>query len=172
MGNLIGYKIERLAKQDRSGFSCGQETLDRYLQHQAKQDEKRSIAVTYLLVEENTDFVAGYYTLSSTSIQTGTLPEDIAQKLPRYPVQPAILLGRLAIDTRFQGKNLGTALLGNALKRSYTSSREVGAFAVLVQALDDNAERFYLKFGFQKLPDQDRQLLLTMSTIAKLFQLS
>ena len=169
MGSLIGFKIERLAKQDRSGFSCGQESLDDYIQHQAKQDEKRSIAVTYLLVEESTDLLAGYYTLSSTSIQTGTLPEELAKKLPRYPVQPAILLGRLAIDSRFQGKNLGAALLANALHRSFTSSREVGAFAVVVQALDENAERFYLKFGFQKLPDQQRLLILTMATIAKLF---
>ena len=103
-----GYRVGALTKQhDRSGFSCGIEPLDRYLREQAGQDARKRVAAPFVLCERTSNAVLGYYTLSALSIDVGAWPEDVARKLPRYPVVPATLLGRLAVDRRLRGKGMG-----------------------------------------------------------------
>src|SRR5690348_17338816 len=96
--------------------------------------------------------IVGYYTLSSTSVQLGELPAPVVRKLPRYPLIPATLLGRLAVDRRQQGKGYGRFLLADALYRAARS--EIASFAVIVEAKDDNARRFYERESFLPFPDQ------------------
>jgi hypothetical protein len=63
--------------------------------------------------------VVGYYTLTATSIALNALSPQIVKKLPRYPVMPAVLLGRLAVSRNYhQGQGLGGVLLADALKRT------------------------------------------------------
>ncbi len=112
-------------KHDKKEFSCGIEALDRYITQQAGQDKRRSVTATYILSEENRDVVLGYYTLSATSILLTDLPEKIIKKLPRYPTIPATLLGRLAVDSKYQGNKLGESLLVDALKRSLDISKSI-----------------------------------------------
>ena len=111
--------------------------------------------------------IAGYYTLSSTSVQLGELPERTVRKLPKYPLVPATLLGRLAVDRRQQGKGYGRFLLADALFRSVRS--EIASFAVIVDAKDENARRFYERESFMPFPDQPMKLFRPMAEIAKLF---
>jgi len=111
--------------------------------------------------------IGGYYTLSSTSIQLGELPEQTVRKLPRYPLLPATLLGRLAVDRREQGKGYGRYLLADALYRAAQS--EIASFAVIVDAKDDNARRFYEREGFLPFPDQPMKLFRPMADIRRLF---
>jgi hypothetical protein len=99
---------------------------------------------------------AGYYTLWSTSVQLGDLPEQTARKLPRYPLVPATLLGRLAVDRRQQGKGCGRFLLADALYRAARS--EIASFALIVDAKDDNARRFHERESFLPFPDQPMKL--------------
>src|SRR5712672_3210185 len=119
-----------------------------------------------LVLEDGT--IAGYYTLSSTSVQISELPEQTVRKLPRYPLVPATLLGRLAIDRRHQGKGYGCFLLADALFRSVRS--EIASFAVIVDAKDENARRFYERESFLPFPDQPMKLFRPMAEIAKLFE--
>jgi len=164
------FKIAVLNKDhDRNSFSCSHEELVNYLQKQASQDLKRSISVTYVLTSENDHVVLGYYSLASTSINTGELPEAFTKKLPRYPILPAILLGRLAVDQKHEGKGFGSRLLIDALKRSLDSSKEIGTIAVVVAAKDDNAAAFYSHYDFIKLNDEKLKLFLPMSEVKKLF---
>lgn len=112
--------------------------------------------------------IAGYYTLSSTSVQLAELPAQTVRKLPRYPLVPATLLGRLAVDRRQQGKGYGRFLLADALHRA--ARNEIASFAVIVDAKDDNARRFYERESFLPLPDQPMRLFRPMADIAKLFE--
>lgn len=112
--------------------------------------------------------VAGYYTLSSTSVNLAELPEQVARKLPCYPLVPAMLLGRLPVDHRQQGKGYGRFLLADGLYRIIRS--EIASFAVIVEAKDDNACRFYERESFLPLPDQPMKLFRPRSDIAKLFK--
>jgi GNAT superfamily N-acetyltransferase len=160
------YVVEPLAVQhDRSTFSCGRVELDSYLRERAGQDARRRVAAPYVAVAPGSVLVAGYYTLSSLGIALGQLPADLIRRLPRYPQLPATLLGRLAVDTRHQGKRLGEVLLLDALARSLEASRRVASVAVVVDAIDDGAHAFYRHFEFIPFPEQRRRLFLPMRAI-------
>ncbi len=160
-------RIEALGPtHDRSTFESGVEPLDRYLRVQAGQDARKFLAAPFVLVLPD-GAVGGLYTLSATSIHLTSLPEPIARKLPRYPLVPATLLGRLAVDRRQQGKGYGRFLLADALNRALES--EIAAYAVVVDAKDDNARRFYERESFLPFPDQPMKLFRPMADIARLF---
>ncbi len=91
------------------------------------------------------------------------------KKLPEsYTSVPATLLGRLAIDIKYQGKGFGEVLLIDMLKRSYDISKEIGSFAVVVNPIDEEAERFYEKYSFIKLPDSGK-IIIAVRTLKELF---
>lgn len=166
----IELRVEALGKQhDRKRFSCGVEPLDRYLREQAGQDARKRVAAPFALCEGNSNAVLGYYTLSALSVDVGAWPEDVARKLPRYPVVPATLLGRLAVDSRLRGKGMGEHLLMDALRRALEASREVASVAVVVDAKDDNAVAFYRRYQFIPFADQPNRLFLPMGIIERLF---
>lgn len=155
-------------KHDKHEFNCGIDPLNQYLKTQASQDVKKNVAVTYVLTTPTSEKVLGYYTLSSIGILPGELPDELIRRLPRYPVLPGILLGRLATDNNRQRMGIGQYLLIDALKRSLQVSNQIGIVAVIVDAKDDKAAKFYEHFGFIKLPENSHRLFLPISTIQKL----
>ena len=164
------YRVEALGKpHDRSGFSSGVEPLDRYLRKQAGQDARKRVAAPFVLCVGKRNTVLGYYTLSALSIDVGAWPEDVARKLPRYPVVPAMLLGRLAVDQRQRGKGAGEFLLMDALRRASVASRQVAAVAVIVDAKDAAAISFYRRYEFIPFADLPSRLFLPMGTVERLF---
>lgn len=164
------YRVEPLGRQhNRSAFTSGVEPLDRYLREQAGQDARRRVAVPFVLCEGKSEAVLGYYTLSALSVDVGAWPEDVVRRLPKYPLVPATLLGRLAVDTRLRGKGAGEHLLMDALRRALEASREVASAAVVVDAKDESAVSFYRRYGFIRFADEPRRLFLPMAVIEKLF---
>jgi len=164
------FRIEPLADHDRSAFSCGVEPLDRYLRERAGQDARKHAAAPFvLLAQENR--IAGYYTLSSTVILADNLPEEDLKKLkwPRYPQLPATLIGRLARDVAFRGQRIGDLLLLDALRRAFDNVGTVASLAVIVDVKDENARRFYSKYGFLSFPDAQNRMYLPMKTVERLF---
>ena len=156
-------RIEPLsAKHDRSQFSSGSESLDRYFREQASQDVKRRIATCFVATSVENQSVVGNYTLTATGIALSSIPETITKKLPRYPVVPAVLMGRLAVDRRSKGQGLGGILLADALMR--TARAELGVFAMIVDAKDEAAQSFYEHYGFVLLPGEARRLCLPIVT--------
>jgi GNAT superfamily N-acetyltransferase len=157
-------------RHDRVAFSCGNLSLDRYLKEQAGHDLRRRCASPFVLVPAcGSPTILGYYTLSSYGVGVGELPVGVAKTLPRYPLIPVTLLGRLAVDRRHQGRGLGEFLLLNALHRARGHAVDVAAAAVVVDAIDPAAARFYQRFGFMSLPSTNSRLFLPMKTIAALF---
>ena len=164
--------VEPLGRQhDRASFSCGNPALDQYLKQLARQDARRHVAAPFVLVPEPGDkTILGYYTLSSFAVDLSDLPQDVARKLPAYPNVPVTLLGRLAVDQRHAGQGLGEFLLIDALHRAFTQSSQIAAVAVVVDAIDASAVRFYKHFNFIPFPDRQNRLFLPMQTIAVLFK--
>jgi predicted GNAT family N-acyltransferase len=163
--------FEPLGKHhDRVAFDCGIDVLNRYIREQAGQDSTKKIAATFVLVGNTPETIAGYYSLSSTSINVGELPEAVAKKLPRYPLMPATLIGRLAVDRRYQGRGCGELLLVDALNRSLVSTKQIGSVAVVVDAIDDSAKAFYAHFQFILLEGFSHRLFLPMKAIENLFR--
>jgi ribosomal protein S18 acetylase RimI-like enzyme len=159
------FVIEPLGRHDRSCFSSGVAPLDRYLRQQASQDVKREIASCFVAVDTATGTIAGYYTLAATSVQSTDLPQDILKRLPRYPSLPAALVGRLAIDQRFQRRRLGSALLTDAALR--VTKGDLKAIVLVVDAKDDNAIAFYRHQEFRPLASRPRSLFLPLATMRK-----
>lgn len=158
------------ANHNRNAFFCGNAMLDNYLKKQVNQDIKRKLATCFVLTDKSKpDEIAGFYTLSNNSISLERIPENIRKKLPQsYLKIPTTLLGRLAVDAKQQGKGIGNLLLIDALKRSYEISKILGSFAFVVDPIDVEAENFYRKYGFTKLPDSGK-MFLTMKTIEGVF---
>jgi len=116
----------------RSGFCCGNKSLDDYLRKRVSQDARRKIAVPYVLVDAGSDGIIGYYTLSATAIRVDDFPYEIRKKLPRYRTLPTTLIGRLAVDKKYQGQGWGRVLLLDALQRSLESTVRIASTAVVV----------------------------------------
>ncbi len=157
------------SKHKKSEFNCGTIYLDNYIQKQAKQDIKRKLSTCFVLSNEINE-IKGFYTLSNAGISREFIPKKIRNKLPRaYSSLPVTLLGRLAINSKNKGQGLGRLLLIDALKRSLEVSKVIGSMAVVVDPIDENAVKFYDKFGFILLPDS-KKMFLAMKTIEQLFQ--
>jgi GNAT superfamily N-acetyltransferase len=143
------------------------EPLDRYLRQQAGQDVKRRVASCFVLVSGNDPAPVGYYTVAATSLALSELPETLTRRLPRYPVVPATLMGRLAVDARYRRHGHGELLLFDAFSRALRS--DIASYAFVVDAKDDKAAEFYRRYAFLPLVTGSRRLFVPMAEIAKLF---
>jgi len=164
---LLNFPIERFGPQhDRPAFSCGNEPLDRYFHERIRKDVEAKVAAAYVMADGPA--VVGYYTLSAHSVERDVLPEEVISKLklPKYASLPVALMGRLAVDRKYQGKGLGEILLLNAMERTYIHSSQVASFAFVVDA-KESAVEFCRKYGFLQLPKGER-MFLPMATIKKL----
>ncbi len=151
------------ASFNAESFQCGQEPLDEYIRRYASQDVRRNVARVFIATPENDpQQLAGFFTLSAGSVSCTSLPASLARKLPRYPV-PVALIGRLAVDKRFQSKGLGSILLADACKKVAQASSVLAVAGIIVDAKDDLAISFYKHFGFIPLQGQTDRMLLPAS---------
>lgn len=157
-----GFRIEPLAAtHDRLSFSSGVEPLDRYLRELATQDIKRRVSNSFVVLDD-AGVIAGYYTFAATSLPLTELSADEAKRLPRYKLLPAGLIGRLAIDHRFQRRGLGGALIIDAAARA--ARGEAAIFALIVDAKDDKAAAFYEHYQFRRFASRPQSLFLPLDT--------
>jgi ribosomal protein S18 acetylase RimI-like enzyme len=162
--------IEPLSGQhDHAGFRSGATALDDYIGRQASQDVRRRVSQVFVATRPNEKAILGFYSLNAGSIEKDALPEPVAQRLPHYPV-PVAVLGRLAVALQHQGSGLGSILLANACKRVIQASGDVAMMAIVVDAKDQAAIRFYERFGFEMLPGTERRMFLTLKTVHALLR--
>jgi len=158
------YQIKPLDTTiDTASFQCGSETLNEYIRRYASQDVRRNIARVFVATPENDPLqLAGFFTLSAGSVSCTSLPASLARKLPRYPV-PVALIGRLAVDTKFHGKGLGSILLAEACQKVSQASAVLAVAGIIVDAKDNKAISFYEHFGFIPLQDHADRMMLPAS---------
>lgn len=161
---LRPFTVKPLKKEDRSGFTCGKDSLDDYFRTQISQDVRRQVATAFVAIHTATAAIAGYYTLAAAHVSLNDLEDDWRRKLPRYAAVPAVLIGRLAIDARFQRHGLGSALLADAATRILRS--DIGAHFLIVDALDDQAALFYQHHGMRRVPEMEHRLFIPLATLA------
>ena len=163
----LSVVIEALnTSHDRRVFDCGVPALDRYLREQASQDVKRRLSNCSVALDQTDGRLAAFYTLAASSIPIASLPEEDTRRLPHYPLLPAVLIGRLAVDLRYRGRQLGAALLADAIRRSAQAAP--ASFTLLVDAKDESAAAFYRKHGFIPLASRTLSLFLPIATALKL----
>ena len=161
--NLPSCEIDKLAKQhDLSSFDCGKPSLNDWLKRFAFTNQRNDSARTY--VAQQVGKVVGYYSLSAGSVRKEESPARVAKGLANHPIG-VILQARLAVDRTQQRTGLGKALLADALSRALEAADAIGARAVLVHAIDEEAVAFYQKFGFESSPLDPNQLMLLMKDL-------
>ena len=149
-------------RHDRSAFESASAPLDDWLRRTAQQHQRRGISKTFVAISDDEPTrILGYYALTACEVLTEELPADLAKKLPRKI--PGIRLGRLAIDRTVQGQGLGELLLMDALDRSRRVLEHIGIHALFVDAKDERAASFYLKYGFRPLPQDSLTLVLRLA---------
>ncbi len=164
------FHISELNKgfHDKKSFDCGKSKLNEYLEKSAGQHARKEYSRTFVATNGvNSKNILGYYCTSASSIEFENIPENLSKGLPKeYPV-PAMLIGQLAVDKQFQGQKLGKTLLMHALDKAIRVNSEMAIFIVIVDALDEQAKKFYLHYGFEPFKNKEYSLLLPMKTIIK-----
>lgn len=151
---------------DRKSFDCGAADLNEYLARYARQNHESGGAKTFVAVSPaELARVLGFYSISPGSIEFARVPSNLTRKLGRYHV-PVFRLGRLAVDRSVQGQGLGGDLLLAAGERALAVAAQVGGVALTIDAKDENAARWYERFGAQALLDDPLKLILPLSVIA------
>lgn len=159
---LLRYDQVNPTKSQRKMFQCGEGSLDDWLATQARQSMASRDAVTYLLMDD--EIIAGYYCLSAGQVSRAEAPDSLSRRAPD-PI-PVVRMGRLAVDTAYQGQGWGADLLREALLSAVAAVTLVGARALLVDALDAGAVAFYRRFGFVVSPVHPLQLLVSLDIAA------
>ncbi len=162
----MNIKIVPVSKSiERKVFNCGIDELDQYLRQFSIPNDKKNIGKTFVAVEESKpDKPIGYYTVSMAQILFTDLPDSIKKGIPKYPV-PAMRIGKLAVDSNFKGMRIGSFLLKDAFMRAVNISSEVALYCVIVDALNEAAKSFYLKYGFVAFEENPLTLVISLNTI-------
>lgn len=165
----MSHRVEPLTDgHNLDTFGCGHSALDTWLREHANQATRQGTR-TYLLIENGTAAVVGYYAIAPHLIERDATPRRIGRGAPRQI--PAILLAKLALHERRHGQGLGAELLVHALTTIVTAARAAGGRLIVVDAIDDNAASFYRAHDFEPTPDDPHRLILRLSTVAKAFGL-
>ncbi len=151
---------ESLGPQHRlEGFDCGKSTLNDWLLRHALQAQSSGSAKSFVVADDLR--VAAYFSLTVGQVDTLDAPERIRKGMGQYPI-PVVILARLAVSRLDQGRGIGTGLLQNAIRRTLLIADQAGIRALLTHPIDDDATRFYLRFGFLASPAREGQLLLLL----------
>lgn len=152
------------ASHDVARFECGEPSLDAWLRRRALQNEESGASRTYIL--RTGQEIAGYYALATGAIAHAEAAGRIKRNMPD-PV-PVMIIGRLAIGSKFQGCGIGAALLRDAVLRIVQAAEIAGIRAVLVHAISERAQRFYQKYGFIASPADPMTLMITVAEAARI----
>ncbi|MGV8083878.1 MAG: GNAT family N-acetyltransferase [Coriobacteriia bacterium] len=150
------------SKHELEGFDCGIGSLNDYLLRRASSDQRAGKSRTYVIARGRR--VVGYFSIAASSIE----PQNASQRAAKgqgAQAIPAVLIGRLAIDSSEKGQGLGEALLVEALRKSAVAAETIGVRVVLVDALDERAKGFYIKYGFEASPTEPHHLMLLMKDV-------
>lgn len=152
-----------MASHALESFACGKPALDEWLLRHARQAQASGSARTYVVAEG--EKVLGYYSLAVGQVDGLSAPERVGKGMGRHPI-PVVILARLAVAMEAQGRGIGAGLLRDAIRRALIIAEHAGVRALLTHPID--AEAFYLRFGFEVSPLQERQLLLLLKDARRL----
>ena len=147
------------------GFDCGKSSLDDWLVHHARQSQTSGSAKTYVVTDGAR--VVGYYSLTVGQIDTLEAPDRVRKGMGSYPI-PVVILARMAVAQPDHGRGIGVGMLQDAIRRTLAIAEQAGVRALLTHPINEEASRFYLRFGFEPSPAREQQLLLLLKDARRL----
>lgn len=146
-------------------FDCGKSALNEWLVRHARQAQASGSAKTFIVADG--ERVVGYFSLTVGQVDTLDAPERIRQGMGQYPI-PVVILARLAVSIQDQGRGIGLGMLRDAIRRTLVIAEQAGIRAMLTHPIDEEAGRFYQRFGFMSSPLREQQLLLLLKDARRL----
>lgn len=154
------------AEDDTTGFDCGRDALNHWLRRHAWRNQQSDVTRTSVVCDPLAGSIVGYVSLCAAHVERAWLPR--AQQRNRPDPLPAVLLGQLAVDVRWQGQGVARSLMSFALATAVRFSQDVGCFCVLTHPLDDGVRTLYRSFGFEDLPfDRARSMAVRIVDLAR-----
>ncbi len=153
------------AKHQLDAFDCGKAALNEWLVRHAMQAQASGSARTFVVVEGLR--VVGYFSLAVGQADAMEVPERIRKGMGRFPI-PVVILARLAVSLKDQNKGIGVGMLQEAIRRTLAIADQAGVRALLTHPIDEEAARFYRRFGFESSPIREQQLLLLRKDARKM----
>lgn len=162
-------RFEELTRShNRVGFDCGVQELNVFLHNLAHQNFKKGLSRTFVLTSEDIpEEILSFYTLSIFEVCTRKLPQRFSKKYKGH--LPAVKIARLAVATVLQNQGFGKYMIIDAIRRAMAISKHVGIIGLFVDATNEDAKKYYLKFGFIPLPDHNLELFLPLKTLQKMY---
>jgi GNAT superfamily N-acetyltransferase len=154
-------------RHDRSGFDCGVPELNTFLKATARQHAQKGISRTFVLTDAS-PVILGFFTLTLCEVSPASLPGHYARTYPTHSL-PAVRLARLAVSRKAQKQHFGELLLTEAVYRTALIADQAGVIGLFVDAKNEAARQFYLRYGFLEIPEQPLKLFLPIETIRKSF---
>jgi GNAT superfamily N-acetyltransferase len=148
------------AQHQLESFDCGKPALNDWLLRHARQGQGSGSSKTFVVAEDD-GRVAGYFSLTVGQVDTLEAPERIRKGMGQYPL-PVVILARLAVSQADQGRGIGFGLLQDAIRRTMLIAEQAGIRAMMTHPIDEEAARFYTRFGFISSPLREQQLLLLL----------
>jgi predicted N-acetyltransferase YhbS len=164
---MVSKPVKLTKEHDLSQFDCGNGPLTTWLQKYALQNQTANHAKTVVITEDDSNIVIGYYSYNIISVEhSESTPVRVSKGLARHPI-PVFLVARLAIDNKFKGQNLGSRLFRRALLHAAEISDQVPIRAIIVDAIDDGAQKFYSRFDFEPYPADGLRMWLLLKDLIK-----
>lgn len=153
------------ANHELDRFDCGKSSLNDWLLRHARQAQGSGSAKTWVVADG--DRVCGYFSLTVGQADTLEAPVRVRKGMGHYPI-PVVILARLAVSLQDQGKGIGIGMLQEAIWRTVAIADQAGVRALLTHSIDDQAARFYQRFGFEPSPMREQQWLLLLKDARKM----
>lgn len=166
---LARLRIEPLdrSRHERTSFRCGVDRVDNFLASTATRQQDADLTRVYVACLDQTNTVVGYYALNAHAIETSSLPQAMAKKLPNYSTIAAIYLSIIGFHIDYQGKGGGGFLMGDAFGRCVQVADVVGAHFLVLDALNERAAKLYRELGFVDLAGHAPRMIIPMKAIRK-----
>jgi GNAT superfamily N-acetyltransferase len=161
---------------DRNSFDCGEYELNTFIKTKACKHNEIGVSKTLVLpsieILENKKYkICSFFSVAPTTISRETLPDNISKKLPTYPIT-VFLIAQLGVNKEYHNQGLGKITLIKALEYLWKVNSKITAFAIVVDCLNKDIEKFYSKYGFEFLIEHNNRIrmFIPMKTVNLLFK--
>jgi GNAT superfamily N-acetyltransferase len=127
-----------------TGFECGRLALNDWLVRNSLGNQSGGTSGTWVVTELVRERVVGFYASSTSSVLWSSAPKNFGRNQPKE--LSAILLGRIALDDKYQRRGFGAALLKHFILKAIEVAGTIGVRLLLVHAKDEEAKSFYGQF--------------------------
>jgi GNAT superfamily N-acetyltransferase len=159
-------------KHVRAAFTCGQPTLDNYLKNTAARQQDENITrIRVGCLDDNTDIIC-FHALNAHHLNISQLDPKYKKRFERYDAIPSVYLSMIGVHTAHQGQGIGSYMIYDAMRQVIVAAEHIGMHFLVLDALNQAAEKLYLRLGFEKLASSHDRMIISIEKIKRAIELA